>query len=130
MSILVPVDQLGLVIDSPEKAAVELAFISEKKQEYFVCMTLDIANKIISKRIIFIGTLTASPVHPREVFADAITDRAASIIVGHNHPSGSLEASNSDIETTDRLYNISILLGIEFLWHIIIAPGDRFRAIN
>ena len=69
------------IIDSPEKAVEQLSDIRDKKQEYFVCLTLDGANRLIAKRIITIGTLTASLVHPREVFAEAITDRAASIIV-------------------------------------------------
>ena len=74
------------IIDSPEKAVELLADIRDKKQEYFVCLTLDGANRLIAKRVVTIGTLTASLVHPREVFADAIADRAASIIVAHNHP--------------------------------------------
>ena len=72
------------IIDSPEKAVELLADIRDKKQEYFVCLMLDGANRLIAKRVISIGTLTASLVHPREVFADAIADRAASIIVAHN----------------------------------------------
>lgn len=84
------------IIDSPEKAVAQLGDIRDKKQEYFVYLTLDGANRLIAKRIITIGTLTASLVHPREVFANAITDRAASIIVAHNHPSGNLEASQAD----------------------------------
>lgn len=63
------------IIDSPEKAVEQLADIRDKKQEYFVCMTLDGANRLIAKRVITIGTLNSSLVHPREVFADAITDR-------------------------------------------------------
>ena len=65
------------IIDSPEKAVELLANIRDKKQEYFVCLTLDGANRLIAKRVVTIGTLTASLVHPREVFVDAITDRAA-----------------------------------------------------
>ena len=67
------------IIDSPEKAVELLADIRDKKQEYFVCLMLDGANRLIVKRVVTIGTLTASLVHPREVFADAIADRAASI---------------------------------------------------
>lgn len=63
------------IIDTPEKAVTQLTDIRDKKQEYFVCLTLDGANRLIDKRIITIGTLNASLVHPREVFADAITDR-------------------------------------------------------
>jgi type II restriction enzyme len=66
------------IIDSPEKAVEQLTDIRDKKQEYFVCLTLDGANRLIAKRIITIGTLTSSLVHPREVFADSLTDRAAS----------------------------------------------------
>ena len=84
------------IIDSPEKAVEQLSDIRDKKQEYFVCLTLDGANRLIAKRIITIGTLTSSLVHPREVFAEAITDRAASIVVAHNHPSGKLVSSHED----------------------------------
>lgn len=116
------------VIDSPEKAAEQFADIRDKKQEYFVCLTLDGANRLIAKRVISIGTLTASLVHPREVFAEAITDRAASIIVGHNHPSGNLEPSAADKQVTERLKQAGETLGINLLDHLIITK-DSFRNI-
>lgn len=109
------------IIDSPEKAVEQLTDIRDKKQEYFVCLTLDGANRLIAKRIITVGTLTSSLVHPREVFADAITDRAASIIVAHNHPSGSLTPSQADNDITLRLKESAKLLGINFIDHIIIT---------
>ncbi len=109
------------IIDSPEKAVQQLSDIRDKKQEYFVCLTLDGANRLIAKRIITIGTLTSSLVHPREVFADAITDRAASIIVAHNHPSGSLNPSTADLDVTNRLKDAGNLLGIKLVDHIIIT---------
>ena len=109
------------IIDSPEKAVEQLADIRDRKQEYFVCLTLDGANRLIAKRIITIGTLTASLVHPREVFAEAITDRAASIIVAHNHPSGSLESSQADRDVTLRLRDAGELLGIRMIDHIIVT---------
>ncbi len=118
------IDDERPIIDSPERAVEQLSDIRDKKQEYFVCMTLDGANRLIAKRIITIGTLNASLVHPREVFADAITDRAASIIVAHNHPSGSLEISLSDIETTVRLKDVSRLTGINFIEHLILTKND------
>lgn len=110
------------IIDSPKKAVEQLADIRDKKQEYFVCLTLDGANRLIAKRIITIGTLTSSLVHPREVFADTITDRAASIIVAHNHPSGTLNPSTADIEVTKRLKDSAKLLGINLADHIIVTP--------
>jgi DNA repair protein RadC len=116
------------IIDSPEKAVEQLSDIRDKKQEYFVCLTLDGANRLIAKRIITIGTLTASLVHPREVFAEAITDRAASIIIAHNHPSGSLNPSTADIGVTHRLINAGKLLGISVVDHIIIT-ADTWSSI-
>jgi DNA repair protein RadC len=113
------------IIDSPEKAVEQLTDIRNKKQEYFVCLTLDGANRLIAKRIITIGTLTASLVHPREVFADAITDRAASIIVAHNHPSGNLKPSDADYDITDRLTDGAELLGLTLKDHLIVTRSSH-----
>jgi len=119
------IDSEQPIIDSPDKAVEQLANIRNKQQEYFVVMTLDGANRLITKRTISIGTLTSSLVHPREVFADAITDRAASIIVAHNHPSGNLIASQSDIDITNRLKNAGELLGIKLLDHFIVTKTSN-----
>ena len=111
------------IIDSPEKAVEQLADIRDKKQEYFVCLSLDGANRLIAKRIITIGTLTSSLVHPREVFADAIADRAANIIVAHNHPSGTLTPSQADIDVTHRLKETGELIDIKLIDHILVTKG-------
>lgn len=111
------------VIDTAQKAAEQLKDIENKQQEYFVVLTLDGANRLISKRTVTIGTLTASLVHPREVFADAITDRAASIIIAHNHPSGNLEASEADKQVTHRIRKAGEILGIELIDHLIITKN-------
>jgi len=110
-------------ITSAEDIYAELTEYKNKKQEYFIVITLDGANHIIEKRVVFIGTLNRSLVHPREVFADALTDRAASIILAHNHPSGELNASSEDILITKRLQESAKLLGIELLDHIIISKN-------
>ena len=117
------------IIDSPEKAVEQLSDIRDKKQEYFVCLTLDGANRLIAKRIITIGTLTASLVHPREVFAEAITDRAASIIVAHNHPSGTLTASSADSEVTQRLEEAGVVLGIKLVDHLIVSSSGHLSIL-
>ena len=117
------------IIDSPEKAVEQLADIRDKKQEYFVCFTLDGANRLIAKRIITIGTLTSSLVHPREVFAEAITDRAASIIVAHNHPSGTLTASSADSEVTQRLEEAGVVLGIKLVDHLIVSSSGHLSIL-
>jgi len=102
----------------------ELQEYKTKKQEYFIVITLDGANHIIEKRVVFIGTLNRSLIHPREIFADALTDRAASIIIAHNHPSGQLEASAEDLHVTQRIKESGKLLGIELLDHIIFTKDD------
>ena len=104
----------------------ELKSFSTKSQEHFLTITLDGASHIINTRTVFIGTLNQSLVHPREVFADAIADRAAGIIIAHNHPSGTLEASRADISITQRLKEVSKLVGIELLDHVILAKGGFY----
>lgn len=108
-------------ITSAEDVYDELKTYSTKNQEHFLSITLDGASYIINTRVVFIGTLNQSMVHPREVFADAIADRAAGIIIAHNHPSGTLEASRADREVTRRLKEVSKLVGIELLDHVILS---------
>jgi len=117
--------QTAPLIDSPQKAADQLGFLRNKKQEYFVMLTLDGARRLINCRTITIGTLMSSLVHPREVFCPAIEDRAASIIIAHNHPSGMLDISPQDREVTSRIRQAGELLGIRLDDHIIIA-GDEY----
>lgn len=117
--------QTAPLIDSPLKAAEQLDHIRNKKQEYFVVLTLDGARRLISNKVITIGTLMSSLVHPREVFSLAIEDRAASIIIAHNHPSGMLDISEQDREVTKRIKKCGELLGIQLDDHIIIA-GDSY----
>ena len=109
------------ITNTLDKAVEQLAFIREEMREHFVCLSLDAENRVIACRVISIGTLTASLVHPREVFVEAIVDRAASIIVGHNHPSGSLDISEADVLITRRLREAGRILGIEVIWHIIMT---------
>ena len=104
----------------------ELRAFSDRKQEYFLTITLDGASHIIEKRTVFIGTLNQSLVHPREVFADAICDRAAGIILAHNHPSGTLTPSRADIQITERLKDVAKLVGIELLDHIILTKEGYY----
>jgi len=113
-------------ITSAEEVYAELRSFSMKNQEHFLTITLDGASHIINVRTVFIGTLNQSIVHPREVFADAIADRAAGIIIAHNHPSGTLTASRADIQITERLKEVSKLVGIELLDHVILAKGGYY----
>ena len=97
-----------------------------KNREHFLAMTLDGASHIIETRVVTIGILNQSLVHPREVFADAIADRAAGILVAHNHPSGTLEPSRADITITDRLKEVGRLVGIELLDHLILTKTGYY----
>lgn len=108
-------------IEKPGDILPLVDYLRVKKQEYFICMTLNGAGELIEQRVVTVGLLNHSPVHPREVFADAITDRAASVIFVHNHPSGNPEPSVQDIEITKRLYEAAEILGINVLDHIITA---------
>jgi len=94
-----------------------------KKQEHFVCITLNGANEVIATRIITVGLLNHSLVHPREVYSDAIADRAAAIICVHNHPSGTLEPSREDQNVTRQLVQAGDILGIRLLDHLVVAEG-------
>ena len=96
-----------------------------RKQEYFVCITLNGAGEVIETRVVTVGLLDSAQIHPREVFADALADRAAGVILVHNHPSGNLEPSPEDIAITRRLVEAGKLLGIEVLDHIIISPSGH-----
>jgi len=111
----------GNEISSAEDVWNILREYHDRRQEYFIAITLDGASRMIRKRVITVGTLNQSLVHPREVFADAVTDRAAGIIIAHNHPSGRCFPSSEDRRVTDRLRESGILLGIELLDHVIVT---------
>ncbi len=98
-----------------------ISHIADKKQEYFLCISLNGANEVIGNRVVTVGLLNTNQVHPREVFADAISDRAASIILAHNHPSGILAPSPDDVITTRQLIDAGNIIGISVLDHIIVT---------
>ena len=111
-------------IRSPKDAATYLmADMTSLNQEHFVTLFLNVKNQILHKQTIFIGSLNASIVHPREIFREAVKRSAASIICAHNHPSGNPAPSTEDIDVTKRLYEAGLLMGIELLDHVII--GDH-----
>ena len=97
----------------------------ESKKEHFAAFYLDTQSKLIERQIISIGTLSASLVHPREVFEPAVRLSAASIIVAHNHPSGTLDPSVADIELTKKLKESGDLLGISLEDHVIISRSGH-----
>jgi len=111
-------------IRSPKDAATYLMQdMTSLNQEHFVTLFLNVKNQILHKQTIFIGSLNASIVHPREIFREAVKRSAASIICAHNHPSGNPAPSTEDIDVTKRLYEAGLIMGIELLDHVII--GDH-----
>ncbi|MEX5672667.1 hypothetical protein BUY18_00450 [Staphylococcus cohnii] len=100
------------------------------KQEKFIVLFLNSKNIVIKKKTIFIGTLNASIVHPREIFSEAIKCASNAIIVLHNHPSGDTTPSNEDIKTTERLRECGQLLGIDLLDHVIIGDHEYLSMVE
>lgn len=98
--------------------------LRDKKKEHFIVISLDTRNHLIDIRTISIGSLDSSIVHPREVFKEAISSSAASVIFVHNHPSGDPSPSEDDINLTRRLREVGEITGIEVLDHIIVCDTD------
>lgn len=109
----------GVRISFPPDVLPLIRHFADRKQEHFICVSLNGANEVITCRVVSVGLVNESQVHPREVFADPITDRASAIIVAHNHPSGSLEPSREDMEITRQLKTAGEILGIRLLDHIV-----------
>jgi DNA repair protein RadC len=94
---------------------------ADRKQERFISLSLNGAHEVLAVRIVTIGLVNKTIVHPREVFADIIQDRAAAFCVAHNHPSGQLHNSPEDDEITERLMSAAKILGLHFIDHIIFS---------
>ncbi|WP_044641613.1 RadC family protein [Risungbinella massiliensis] len=104
----------------------EMRFLT---QEHFYCLYLNMKNQVIAKKCLFVGSLSSSIVHPREVFKEAVLCSAASIICLHNHPSGDTTPSREDLEVTERLIEAGKLMDIEILDHVIIGD-QRYYSMN
>ena len=103
-----------------------VADLRDKKQEHFITITLTGASTLIEKREVFKGTINFSVVHPREIFADALADRATGIIFVHNHPADDAQPSEADIKLTKQLCDASKLMGIQVVDHIIITKDSYY----
>jgi DNA repair protein RadC len=109
----------GLKITFPTDVLPLISHFADRKQEHFICISVNGANEVITTRVVSVGLVNKTQAHPREVFADPISDRASGIIVAHNHPVSSLTPSKEDIEVTRRLKASGETLGIRLLDHII-----------
>lgn len=104
--------------------------LDNKKQEHFYCIYLDVKNQIIKDRLLFVGTINESLVHPREIFKEAYLLSASSIICIHNHPTGNVNPSKNDILMTKQLKDVGTILGINVLDHIIIGKNEYYSFAN
>jgi DNA repair protein RadC len=111
--------------ESKTAAQIIHQYLDGADREHFVVLLLDQKNNVIGVNTVSTGSLTASVVHPREVFKPAILCNAAAIICAHNHPSGNPEPSREDRALTTRLVDAGKLLGITILDHIVIGDGTQ-----
>ncbi len=109
----------GLRITFPSDVLPLIQHYAGRKQEHFLCVSLNGANEVIQTRVVAVGTVDRTQVHPRDVFAEPVSDRAAAVILAHNHPAGGVEPSGDDIALTNRLAEAGKTLGIRILDHII-----------
>jgi DNA repair protein RadC len=120
----------GVRIETPADLLPHIRHYADRRQEYLLCASINGANEVLNIRVVSIGLVDRSPAHPREVFADALMDRASAVIIAHNHPAGSLEPSLADIETTRQLKAAGTVVGITLLDHIIFNRTDYFSFLE
>jgi len=120
----------GIRIEAPADLLPHVRHYDDRKQDHFMCASVNGANEVINIRVVSIGLIDRSPVHPREVFADPLMDRASAIILAHNHPVGPLTPSDSDVETTKRLKDAGEVMGIIVLDHLIFNRTDYFSFLE
>ncbi len=120
----------GFKIAFPPDAFPLIRHIADRSQEHFMCISLNGANEVNAVRTVSVGLVNRALVHPREVFADPITDRASAIIVAHNHPSGNLSPSQDDLSVTQQLKAAGNTLGIRLLDHIIFNRDEYYSLLE
>lgn len=120
----------GIRIETPSDLVPHIRHYVDRKREHFICASVNGANEIINIRVVSIGLIDRSHVHPREVFADPLIDRASAVILAHNHPVGALNPSDQDIETTQRLQQAGEIMGITVLDHIIFNSTEYFSFLE
>ena len=116
----------SVTITCPQDISPVVKRYRKLQQEVFIVVSLDGAHNVTNVRMVSLGLLNRTVVHPREVFVGAIEDRAAAIIICHNHPSGNLNPSQEDFDLTLRLKKAGEIIGIPVLDHVIIGKGTGY----
>ena len=120
-------DQKNIIYNNPDTIYKNNIYLfKEKKQEYFYCLYLDNRNNLIERKLLFMGTINRSIVHPREIFKEAYLLSASKIICMHNHPSGDVTPSLEDIRLTKSLIEIGKLQGISIADHLIMCDNSYY----
>jgi len=114
------------IIESVKDVMAQAVYMREKTREHLMAIYLNARNEMVFKKPMFIGTLNANLVHPREIFNEALKQNAASVILVHNHPSGDSEPSEDDLLVTKRIIEAGKVMGIDVLDHIIITKTHVF----
>ena len=104
--------------------------IANEKQEYFYCLYLDSNKKVLKEKLLFMGTVNQSMVHPRDIFKEAYTVNATAFICIHNHPTGDVRPSKEDKIVTQRLNQIGELMGIKLVDHVIIGENKYYSFLE
>ncbi|PUU87864.1 RadC family protein [Halanaerobium sp.] len=124
---------LNKTINNPIAARnlfIEVAELDKRSEEVFVMATIDVRNKVTGLFEVSTGTLNSSLVTPREVFKRAILQNAAGIVLGHNHPSGNIDASSDDINITKKLVKSGKILGVNVVDHIIVGNDGNYSSMK
>ena len=120
-------EKINLIYNSPDVIYKNNYYLFiGKKQEYFYCLYLDNKSRLIERKLLFMGTINQSIVHPREIFKEAYLTSASKIICLHNHPSGDIKPSKEDIYLTKSLVEIGKLQGISVIDHIIVGKDNYY----
>lgn len=117
-------------ISSPADVVPLLFHYASCRKEHFICVSLNGAHEVLALRVVSIGTLNRTLVHPREVFSDPVSESAGGIICAHNHPSGNTDPSREDIELTERIVEAGNILGINLLDHLIVSESGYFSFLE
>jgi len=119
-------DEILPKISSAEDVVAQAIYMRDKQREHFMVLYLNGRNELLFKKPMFVGTLNANLVHPREIFSQALKQNAAFVVFCHNHPSGDPSPSQVDLTLNKRLVEAGKIMGIEVLDHIIITKTKVF----